>query len=113
MKPWRRTRGLRRDRDVALTSPPSVPAPVAVILPTSGRPAYLDVALASIVPQAQAVGADVLVVDDGPSEDTRNAAHRHGARYVAHDAPRGLNAARNTGAAHTDAPLLAYVDDDV
>jgi GT2 family glycosyltransferase len=90
-----------------------VPAPVAVILPTAGRPAYLDVALASIAPQAAALGADVLVVDDGPSAATREAAARHGARYVAHDRGRGLNAARNTGARETDAPLLAYVDDDV
>jgi GT2 family glycosyltransferase len=55
----------------------------------------------------------VLVVDDGPSAATRATAERHGARYVAHDRTRGLNAARNTGARETDAPLLAYVDDDV
>jgi len=91
----------------------SVPAPAAVILPTAGRPGYLDVALASIVPQARALGADVLVVDDGPSEATQAAASRHGARYVAHARGMGLNAARNTGARHTNAPLLAYVDDDV
>ncbi len=90
-----------------------MPAPAAVILPTAGRPAYLDVALASIVPQARALGADVLVVDDGPSAETRAIAERHGARYVAHDRSRGLNAARNTGARETTAPLLAYVDDDV
>ena len=90
-----------------------MPAPAAVILPTAGRPAYLDVALASIMPQARALGADVLVVDDGPSGATRAVAERHGARYVAHDRSRGLNAARNTGARETTAPLLAYVDDDV
>jgi GT2 family glycosyltransferase len=90
-----------------------VPAPAVVILPTAGRPAYLDVALASIVPQARALGADVLVVDDGPSDETQTIAERHGAGYVAHDRSRGLNAARNTGARETTAPLLAYVDDDV
>jgi glycosyltransferase involved in cell wall biosynthesis len=90
-----------------------LPAPVAVILPTAGRPEYLDAALASIVPQARSVGADVLVVDDGPSEATRATAARHQARYVAHETSRGLNAARNTGIANTDAPLLAFVDDDV
>ena len=88
-------------------------APAAVIVPTAGRPGYLDVALASLAPQAAAAGADLLVVDDGPSEDTRAVALRHGARYVAHDHGRGLNAARNTGARETTAPLLAYVDDDV
>jgi GT2 family glycosyltransferase len=65
------------------------------------------------VPQARALGADVLVVDDGPSAETRAVAERHGARYVAHDRSRGLNAARNTGARETTALLLAYVDDDV
>ncbi|HEV7750792.1 MAG TPA: glycosyltransferase [Baekduia sp.] len=90
-----------------------MPPPAAVILPTAGRPGYLDVALASIVGQADALGAEVLVVDDGPSEATREVAARHGARYVAHDHGRGLNAARNTGARETTAPLLAYVDDDV
>ncbi|HEU4974725.1 MAG TPA: glycosyltransferase [Baekduia sp.] len=88
-------------------------APVAVILPTAGRPGYLDVALASIAPQAQAAGAELVVVDDGPSAATRQVAARHGARYVAHERSRGLNAARNTGAEATTAPLLAYVDDDV
>jgi GT2 family glycosyltransferase len=90
-----------------------VSAPAAVIVPTAGRPGYLDVALASIAPQATAAGAELLVVDDGPSEATRAAALRHGARYVAHDRGRGLNAARNTGARETTAPLLAFVDDDV
>jgi GT2 family glycosyltransferase len=91
----------------------AVTAPVAVILPTAGRPAYLDVALASIAPQVAALGADLVVVDDGPSDATRRVAARHGARYVPHDRCRGLNAARNTGAGATSAPLLAYVDDDV
>ncbi|MDX6702847.1 MAG: hypothetical protein QOF26_3073 [Baekduia sp.] len=88
-------------------------APAAVILPTAGRPDYLDVALASIVPQAAALGAEVLVVDDGPTEATRAVAARHGVRYVAHDHSRGLNAARNTAVRETRAPLLAFVDDDV
>jgi len=90
-----------------------VTAPVAVILPTAGRPGYLDVALASLAPQAAVLGAELVVVDDGPAEATRAVAARHGARYVAHEHARGLNAARNTGAAATTAPLLAYVDDDV
>src|SRR4051795_2464116 len=85
----------------------------SIIVPTRERAGFLDVALASIAPQAAAAGAELLVVDDGPSEATRATALRHGARYVAHDRGRGLNAARNTGARETTAPLLAYVDDDV
>jgi GT2 family glycosyltransferase len=85
----------------------------AVAIPTQRRAAYLDVALASVVPQARAVGAEVLVVDDGPDEATRAVAARHGARYLRHDAPRGLNAARNTALRDTDAQLVCFVDDDV
>jgi len=90
-----------------------MPPTAAVIVPTRDRAAYLEVALASIRPQAAAAGAEVLVVLDGPDDASRAVAVRHGARVVAHDAPRGLNAARNTGAAATEAELLSYVDDDV
>jgi GT2 family glycosyltransferase len=85
----------------------------AVAIPTQRRARYLDVALASILPQAAAAGAEVLVVDDGLDNATRAVAARHGARYLAHDAPRGLNAARNTALRATDATLVCFVDDDV
>ncbi|HEV7807736.1 MAG TPA: glycosyltransferase [Solirubrobacteraceae bacterium] len=85
----------------------------SIIVPTRERAGYLDVALASIAPQAAAAGAEVLVVDDGPSPAARAAAARHGARYVAHDASRGLNAARNTAIDAARGELLVFVDDDV
>jgi GT2 family glycosyltransferase len=85
----------------------------SIIVPTRERAGYLDVALASIAPQAAAAGAELLVVDDGPGEATRETALRHGARYVAHDASRGLNAARNTGIEAAGSDLLVFVDDDV
>jgi len=86
----------------------------AIILPTRQRAGYLAHALASIIPQAAAAGADVIVVDDGPSAATRAVAARHGARYVAHDRSRGLNAARNSGLdAASGADLLCFLDDDV
>jgi len=85
----------------------------SIIVPTRRRAGYLDVALASIAPQAAAAGAEMLVVDDGPDELTRATAQRHGARYVAHTGSRGLNAARNTGIEEARGPLLVFVDDDV
>src|SRR5882757_7727707 len=84
-----------------------------IIIPTRQRSAYLDVALASIVPQAQQAGAELLVVGDGPDEGTRLVAVKHGARYVAHDAQRGINVARNTGLENAGGELLVFVDDDV
>jgi GT2 family glycosyltransferase len=86
---------------------------VAIAIPTQRRARYLDVALQSVAPQARAAGADVLVVDDGPDAATRAVSERHGARYEAHAAPRGLNGARNTALRATDADLVCFLDDDV
>src|SRR3954447_3184002 len=85
----------------------------AVIVPTRGRPAYLDVALRTIAPQARERGVEVVVIDDGPDPETRAVAERHGSRYVSYGSSRGLNAARNAGVATSDADLLCFVDDDV
>lgn len=85
----------------------------AIIVPTRGRPHYLDRALASIAPQAAALGVEVIVVDDGPEISTRTVAEAHGARYISDGAGDGLNAARNRGVKASDAELLIFTDDDV
>ncbi len=90
-------------------------ASLAVVVPTRDRAGYLDVALGSVAPQARALDAELLVVDDGSADPAATAAvaARHGARLEAHAVPRGLNAARNTGIERTEADLVAFVDDDV
>ncbi|MBO9532707.1 MAG: glycosyltransferase family 2 protein [Solirubrobacteraceae bacterium] len=112
-------------------------APTACIaIPTQGRPGQLDTALASIAPQAAARGVEIIVVDDGPSDATREAAARHGATYLlagppvrasettrgdrggdvpapAAPAHYGPNAARNRAFAATEAELVILLDDDI
>ncbi|MFL5820519.1 MAG: glycosyltransferase [Solirubrobacteraceae bacterium] len=90
-----------------------MPIRASIIVPTRDRADYLEVALASIMPQARSAGAEVAVVDDGDQEAVRRVAERFGARYLSHPRPRGLNAARNTGIGATDGDLLVFVDDDV
>jgi GT2 family glycosyltransferase len=86
----------------------------SIIVPTRRRPGYLAVALASVAPQAAAHGAEVIVVEDDPEQPaTRALAERHGARYVAHGAPRGINHARNSGIAAAASDLFCLLDDDV
>jgi len=87
--------------------------PIAVVIPTTGRPDYVEVALRSILPQARRGGAEVLVVDDGEDPRTRTVAARLGADYRLSPPPGGLNAARNAGVQATTAPLVVFVDDDV
>lgn len=90
---------------------------VSVIIPTSARPDYLEVALGSLATQVARAAGELVVVDDGPDpagrETTRAVTQRHAARYVAHDRRRGLNAARNTGIANSSGDLVAFVDDDI
>ncbi len=88
--------------------------PASIVIPTRARPGYLEVALASIAPQAAAAGAEVLVIDDaGASRAIRTLAERFGARYEPLPGPQGLNIARNTGVERSRGALVAFVDDDV
>jgi GT2 family glycosyltransferase len=86
----------------------------SIVIPTSARLAYLEVALACIAPAAAHARAEVLVVDDaGPSLAARELAARFGARYEPHPQPLGLNAARNTGVQRSSGELVVFVDDDI
>ena len=86
----------------------------SIIIPTRARLSYLEVALASIAPQAADAGAEVLVIDDdAPSVAARALVARFGARYEPHPAPLGLNVARNTGVERSDGELVVFVDDDI
>jgi hypothetical protein len=86
----------------------------SIVIPTRARPAYLEVALASLASAAADAGAELLVVDDaGESPEARALAERYGARYEPHPRPLGLNLARNTGVARSQGDLIVFVDDDV
>src|SRR3954469_12333454 len=87
--------------------------PASIVVPTRDRAPYLAVALDSLVPQAQAAGAEVLVVLDGVDAASAAVARQRGARTVSHARTRGLNAARNTGIDETGGDLVVFVDDDV
>jgi glycosyltransferase involved in cell wall biosynthesis len=88
--------------------------PVAsVVLPTRGRAAYLEVALDSLAAQDVAEPWELIVVDDGSGDGTRELLERRGVRSVRFDPARGLNPARNAGVDASTAPLVAFTDDDV
>jgi glycosyltransferase involved in cell wall biosynthesis len=86
---------------------------VSVVVPTRGRAAYLEVVLDSL--EAQDLGApwELLVVDDGSSDGTRELLSRRGVRSLRQEPARGLNAARNAGIRETAGELVAFTDDDV
>ncbi len=87
--------------------------PASVVIPAYRAPEYLDVTLASIVPQARAAGAEVIVVSDGPDPANTAVTERHGAVLVTLPAHAGLNTARNAGIDAARSDLLVFIDQDV
>jgi glycosyltransferase involved in cell wall biosynthesis len=86
--------------------------PVSVVIPAYNRADMLPRALASVWAQRPLRPAEVLVVDDGSSDDTTPVASRHGARVIGHSSNRGAATARNTGVEAACQPWIALLDSD-
>jgi glycosyltransferase involved in cell wall biosynthesis len=88
----------------------------SVIIPTYNRFDRLPMCLDALAVQTFPVGAfEVIVVDDGSTDGTPAIAQRvypFRLRYV-RQANQGDGAARNTGAQHSQAGLLIFLDDDI
>ena len=85
---------------------------VSVIIPTHNRRDLVCEAVASVLRQRNA-SAEVIVVDDGSTDDTRRALAPLGSaiRY-AHQPTRGVAAARNHGVRLAGGTWLAFLDSD-
>lgn len=87
----------------------TVPA-VAVVIPVRDGARHLPGAIASV--RAQTLpAAELVVVDDGSSDDTVAVAEALGVRCVRRPGG-GAAAARNTGVRATTAPVVAFLDCD-
>jgi glycosyltransferase involved in cell wall biosynthesis len=90
---------------------------VTVVLATRNRSSYLDAALTSLVAQDYDSAFEILVVDNGSTDDTpvlldrwRRADER--VHIVCEPRP-GLSNAKNAGVAAARGEILAFTDDDV
>lgn len=91
-----------------------IPDPrVAFVIPAWNEAGFLPATLQALHDACRAAGVDseIVVVDDGSTDDTAACAIAGGARVlqVAH---RQIAATRNAGAAASTAPLLVFVDAD-
>lgn len=87
---------------------------VSVVVPTRNRSVLLAMTLRSVLRQ-QDVELEVIVVDEGSTDDTAAMLGRLGdarVRVLRHDVPFGVSTARNRGAAAAVGEWLAFVDDD-
>jgi glycosyltransferase involved in cell wall biosynthesis len=85
---------------------------VSVIVPTYNRASIIERAICSALSQTYG-NLEVVVVDDGSSDDTRAVVERMGprVRYV-HQMNAGVAAARNTAMRHGRGEFFAYLDSD-
>ena len=85
---------------------------VSVVVPVRNGARTLGRTLSRLAEQDFAGRWEVVVVDDGSTDETARIATAAGARVVRHDRALGPGAARNSGAAAADAELLAFTDAD-
>jgi glycosyltransferase involved in cell wall biosynthesis len=87
---------------------------VSVVIPTHNRSAWLRLTLRSALRQ-QDVDVEVIVVDDGSTDDTADSVLAIGdpnVRLIRNEAPEGVSSARNRGAAAAGGEWIGFVDDD-
>ena len=86
---------------------------VSVIIPTYNRAALVGEAIGSVLAQSWR-GFELLVVDDGSTDDTREILTAFGAaiKVIRHPRRRGVSAARNAGIQAAKGEWLAFLDSD-
>jgi glycosyltransferase involved in cell wall biosynthesis len=87
---------------------------VSVVVPTHNRRDLLVLTLRSVRRQRD-VELEVIVVDDGSTDDTSGVVAGLGdprIRPIRHDVPLGVSAARNRGIAEARGEWIAFLDDD-
>lgn len=84
---------------------------ISLYIPVFNGSRYLAETLEAV--SLQTVKPDeIIVVNDGSTDESRQIALRFGARVVSHEKRRGLGAARNTGVNVSDSEFVASVDAD-
>ena len=85
---------------------------ISVIIPCYNHGGYLGKAIDSVLGQSYP-NIEVIVVDDGSSDDTREVAAAYGekVRYI-YKENGGLSAARNTGLEHAKGAYIVFLDAD-
>src|SRR5262245_47993091 len=97
--------------DSALISPS-----ISVVIPTLNRAGLLDQTLDSLGKQSLSKHRyEVIVVDDGSSDSTRNVCRRHSSQVALRYfrlRRSGTSAAKNLGILTAAAPIVLFFDDD-
>lgn len=85
---------------------------ISVVIPTYNRAPFVGEAVESVLNQTF-TDYEIIVVDDGSTDNTRESLMRHGdkIKYI-HQENLGVSAARNTGIRNSTGTWLAFLDSD-
>ena len=85
---------------------------VSVVIPTHNRAQLVKEAIDSVLAQSQPV-REIIVVDDGSTDATKNLLSNYGAKIQAlYESGKGASAARNLGMRAATGTWIAFLDDD-
>ena len=91
---------------------PTMPPEVSVIVPTFNRAAMVVEAVESVLAQRK-LDFELIVVDDGSTDDTEERLKTYGPRVRYYKQTNtGVSAARNRGLERSRAPIVAFLDSD-
>ncbi|MBA7657713.1 Undecaprenyl-phosphate 4-deoxy-4-formamido-L-arabinose transferase [subsurface metagenome] len=85
---------------------------VSIIMPAYNEADAIGEVLDKLVPMANENGWEVIVVDDGSSDNTGDIAGTRGAKVLTHLSNRGYGASLSTGIRATDADIVVFIDSD-
>lgn len=85
---------------------------VTLYVPCFNAARYLMITLPALLKLTYPV-AEILIIDDGSTDDTADLASRYPVRVIRHGTNRGLGATRNTALSNCRTELIASIDADV
>ncbi|GAB3048339.1 glycosyltransferase [Spirosoma pulveris] len=91
--------------------PPAAQPLVSVIIPCFNQGHFLAHAIESVLNQTWST-CEIIVVDDGSTDNTRQVAHQFPQVQYVYQPNQGLSAARNTGLQLSQGEYLAFLDAD-
>ena len=84
---------------------------VSVVIPTYNSSKFLPVAIESVIDQTHSA-IEIIVVDDGSSDDTKLICDRYPAVKYIYQSNQGAASARNTGFRASQGSYLVFLDSD-